>query len=129
MEVVFVSNVSVEVILLPKLPASVEQKISFFCRVGLPATNNLREAEIADWSEERMNVVGHHNPSVEAIPLGIEVKQSLLHHCGNLWTSEMAGAATRIKVHLDQAVQLGFTFSFGAREQFVLPTRHHMRGH
>jgi hypothetical protein len=96
LEVAFVSNVPIEVILLPKLSRAAEELVGSFCGERLPGPQDARQALFRVRRQQSVNVIGHHDPRVQVIANPFEAQESLLNAPRDMRVAEVARPVPRV---------------------------------
>lgn len=88
--------------LLPEMVADVvEKNVGFIGGKGFPAVQNVTERVLRVWPDDGMNMIRHHNPSVQIVALTREKIQRTRRKIGNLRHLEPAITSAGIKECFD----------------------------
>ena len=68
-----------------------------------------------------MDVIGHHDPSVQKVSLAIEMEQCILNNLSDAVVSQIATSIPLIKVSVDALATFKVIFFFGQRTDFLPP--------
>ena len=72
-----------------------------------------------------MDVIRHHTPSMQDIPLTVEMKQSVLHGAGQLVIAKKTAAVTAIEKSLDSPAPFEVGFLWRSCLELIAPTCEH----
>lgn len=93
----FVSNKSIEIVLVPEGTATAEYFVSLLRRKRLPCLYDCAEALLIARLDHRMDVIWHHAPGKQAITFAVEVEEGLLNHCCDLGVAQPTGTKATVK--------------------------------
>ena len=99
-----IANPVIERLWLPKrFAGAAENLVRFAGRVSLPTLHNLAQRVVWHRPENGVDVIGHHDPSVEAIALAIEEAQCSRGEIADFRPSEPAFAFALVQIRLQLA--------------------------
>ena len=81
-----------------------------------PGGDDLGDGPAVGWFEEDVDVIRHDNPSDEVVSQAIKRQQGLLHHGGNSWLTQNAGAMTGVDPCVDALA--AFDLALGGGKSF-----------
>jgi len=96
-EVVFISDVAVEIIILPECSVTPQNIVDLPGGVALPGFQNLPQRFLPDFYEG-VDVVRHNDSREEAVMPTIMVPQASLHYLGDARVAQVTSPITQIKI-------------------------------
>src|SRR5438552_6093018 len=123
-KVTFAANIAVKGLPRPKPASAPEGFVAFVGDKALPRVHDLTHVNFA-WREKRVDVIGHHAPGVQKIPLPIEMQQCAFDDLGQPVIPQKTGTITAIEKILNSLTPFDVGFSLWPRSEFLAPICQH----
>lgn len=105
LKMMLVSDVAIEVVIIPKLPPPAEHPIGLFRGVGSPGMEYPPERMARDHFDQAVNMIGHDAPGQQVVALAIKMQQCVLDQFGDSGIAQEASSVASVLVGFDTPSQ------------------------
>ncbi len=90
-------------------------------RVLLPAFKNISDRPVGRWPEQDMNVVWHHHPLAQKIPIGLEMRDRATYRVRHFRPTQVASSVSLVEVTLHSPMKVAVDVHLGIANGVALP--------